>query len=138
MSSGRGVIVTIAATLIESLGANARSVSLADGEVLVEQGDSADNVYFIQSGTVTASKSTPQGEVVVGTVEAGQVIGEVTVVAGGLRTATLRASGPVEVLEIERSAFESFLNGNPEMADSVSTRPTNGSTVRTWPRWWPS
>ncbi len=112
--------MTIAATLIESLGANARSVSLADGEVLVEQGDAADNVYFIQSGTVTASKSTPQGEVVVGTVEAGQVIGEVTVVAGGLRTATLTASGPVEVLEIERSEFEAWLNGNPEIADSVS------------------
>jgi len=112
--------VTIAATLIESLGANARSVSLADGDVLVEQGDAADNVYFIQSGTVTASKSTPQGEVVVGTVEAGQVIGEVTVVAGGLRTATLTASGPVEVLEIERSEFEAWLNGNPEIADSVS------------------
>ena len=112
--------MTIAATLIESLGSNARSVSLADGDVLVEQGDAADNVYFIQSGTVTASKSTSQGEVVVGTVDAGQVIGEVTVVAGGLRTATLRASGPVEVLEIERSEFEAWLNGNPEMADSVS------------------
>ncbi len=112
--------MTIAATLIESLGANARSVSLVDGDVLVEQGDAADNVYFIQSGTVTASKSTPQGEVVVGTVQAGQVIGEVTVVAGGLRTATLRASGPVEVLEIERSEFEGWLNSNPDVADSVS------------------
>jgi predicted acylesterase/phospholipase RssA/CRP-like cAMP-binding protein len=48
------------------------------------------------------------------------VIGEVTVVAGGLRTATLRASGPVDVLEIERSVFEEWLNGNPEMADTVS------------------
>ena len=112
--------MTVAATLNESLGSVARSVSLADGDVLVEQGDAADNVYFIQSGTVTASKTTPQGEVVVGTVGEGQVIGEVTVVAGGLRTATLRASGPVEVLEIERSAFEKFLNDNPEMADSVS------------------
>jgi CRP-like cAMP-binding protein len=112
--------VTLEADLIQSLASRARSLSLADGDVLVEQGDAADNVYFIQSGTVIASKATPQGEVDVGTVEAGQVIGEVTVVAGGLRTATLRASGPVEVLEIERSEFEAFLNSNPEMADSVS------------------
>ena len=112
--------MTSTATMTESFAGAARLVSLADGDVLVEQGDSADNVYFIQSGTVTASKATPQGEVVVGTVGAGQVIGEVTVVAGGLRTATLRASGPVEVLEIERSEFETWLNNNPEMADSVS------------------
>jgi predicted acylesterase/phospholipase RssA/CRP-like cAMP-binding protein len=105
---------------MESLASHARSRSLADGDILVEQGDAADNVYFIRSGTVLASKATPQGEVVVGTVEAGQVIGEVTVVAGGLRTATLRARGPVDVLEIERSEFEAWLNSNPEMADIVS------------------
>ena len=112
--------MTLAAALIESLASLARSVSLADGDVLVEQGDAADKVYFIESGAVAASKSTPQGEVLVGTVEAGQVIGEVTVVAGGLRTATLRAVGPVEVLEFERSDFEAWLNSHPEIADSVS------------------
>jgi predicted acylesterase/phospholipase RssA/CRP-like cAMP-binding protein len=112
--------VGIAATVIQELASTARSVSLVDGDVLVEQGDVADNVYVIESGTVTASKSTPQGEVVVGTVGAGQVIGEVTVVAGGRRTATLRAFGPVEVLEIDRSDFETWLNANPEMADRVS------------------
>jgi len=116
----KGTGVTLNADLIESLASQARSVTLADGDLLVEQGDAADNVYFIQSGAVIASKATAQGEVDVGTVQAGQVIGEVTVVAGGLRTATLRASGPVEVLEIERSEFEGFLNAHPDMADSVS------------------
>ena len=112
--------MTLEAELIESLASRSRSVSLADGEVLVEQGDSADKVYFVESGRMSASKSTPQGDVVVGTVEAGHVIGEVTVVAGGLRTATLTASGPVEVLEIERTDFEDWLNTHPEMADRVS------------------
>jgi predicted acylesterase/phospholipase RssA/CRP-like cAMP-binding protein len=112
--------VNLGAELIESLASRSRSVSLADGEVLVEQGDTADKVYFVESGTMSASKATPQGDVVVGMVEAGHVIGEVTVVAGGLRTATLSASGPVEVLEIERTDFEDWLNGHPEMADRVS------------------
>lgn len=130
--------MTLAAALIESLASSARSVSLADGDVLVEQGDAADKVYFIESGAVAASKSTPQGEVLVGTVEAGQVIGEVTVVAGGLRTATLRAVGPVEVLEFERSDFEAWLNSHPEIADSVSDEARSAPIGRTWPRWSPS
>ena len=93
--------MTLEAELVESLAPRARSVSLADGEVLVEQGDAADKVYFIESGRMSASKSTPQGDVVVGTVEAGHVIGEVTVVAGGLRTATClsRISNPKANLE---------------------------------------
>jgi predicted acylesterase/phospholipase RssA/CRP-like cAMP-binding protein len=112
--------VNLVAELVESLASRSRSVSLADGDVLVEQGDAADKVYLVESGRMSASKATTQGDVVVGTVEAGHVIGEVTVVAGGLRTATLRASGPVEVLEIERADFEDWLNGHPEMADRVS------------------
>ena len=106
--------------LVESFASRSRAVSLADGEVLVEQGDAADKVYFVESGRMSASKATPQGDMIVGTVEAGHVIGEVTVVAGGLRTATLIASGPVEVLEIERVDFEDWLNSHPEMADRVS------------------
>jgi predicted acylesterase/phospholipase RssA/CRP-like cAMP-binding protein len=116
----RGDRVTLEDNLIESLAPRARTLSLGDGDVLVEQGDAADMVYFIQSGQVSASKSTPQGEVVVGVIEAGRVIGEVTVVAGGFRTATLRALGPVEVLEIDRTDFEDWLNAHPEMADRVS------------------
>ena len=41
--------------LIDSLATRARSVSLVDGDVLVEQGDAADKVYFIESGRMLAS-----------------------------------------------------------------------------------
>jgi predicted acylesterase/phospholipase RssA/CRP-like cAMP-binding protein len=112
--------VTLEAELIESLASRSRSITLTDGQVLVAQGDAADKVYFIESGRVSASKTTAQGEVVVGAVGAGQVIGEVTVVAGGSRTATLKAIGAVEVLEIERVDFEDWLNSHPDMADRVS------------------
>jgi CRP-like cAMP-binding protein len=60
--------VTLEAELIESLASRSRSLTLTDGQVLVEQGDAADKVYFIESGRVAASKTTPQGDVVVGTV----------------------------------------------------------------------
>jgi predicted acylesterase/phospholipase RssA/CRP-like cAMP-binding protein len=112
--------VTLDGELIGSLASQTRSLALTDGQVLVAQGDAADKVYFIESGRMAASKSTPQGDVIVGTVEAGHVIGEVTVVAGGFRTATLRALGSVKVLEIERVVFEDWLNAHPEMADRVS------------------
>jgi predicted acylesterase/phospholipase RssA/CRP-like cAMP-binding protein len=112
--------VAIAAALIESFATSARSLALADGQVLVTEGDEADNVYFILSGRIEALNATPQGEIVVGTIDAGQVIGEVTVIAGGRRTATLRATGPAEVLEIGRADFEAWLIDNPEIADSVS------------------
>lgn len=111
-----------AATLVESLSAVARPVSLEPGDVLVEEGDDADDVFYILSGTIEATNATPYGDVVVGTIGAGQVIGEVTVIAGGRRTATLRAQSPAEVLVIHRSDFEAWLADNPEIADAVSAQ----------------
>jgi predicted acylesterase/phospholipase RssA/CRP-like cAMP-binding protein len=112
--------VNLAGSLIEELAPRARSVSLHDGEILVAQGDEADEVFLVLAGDLEASAATPAGGVVVGVIGPGQVVGEVTVIAGGRRTATLRATGPVEVLAIGRADFEQWLDRNPEIADAVS------------------
>ena len=112
--------MTLAAGLIERLASSSQSRVLADGEVLVREGDEADHVYFIISGELEATNARAHGDIVVGVIQAGQIIGEVTVIAGGKRTATLRAKGPAEVLVIERADFEKWLNDNVEVADSVS------------------
>jgi predicted acylesterase/phospholipase RssA/CRP-like cAMP-binding protein len=106
--------------LIEELASQARSITLHDNEILVEQGDEADEVFLVLAGTIEASTATQQGAVVVGAIGAGQVVGEVTVIAGGRRTATLRAVGPADVLAVARADFEQWLDRNPEIADAVS------------------
>jgi predicted acylesterase/phospholipase RssA/CRP-like cAMP-binding protein len=108
------------ATLIEDLADTARSIVLEDGDVLVAEGDEADDVFFVLDGRIEASTATPYGEVAVGTIEEGQIVGEVTVIAGGRRTATLRADGHAAVLAVHRSDFEAWLDSNPAIADAVS------------------
>ncbi len=110
----------LAAQLIQHFGDCSRSLVLADGEVLVLEGDEADNVYFVVSGSLEATNTKPQGDIVVGRIDAGQIVGEVTVIAGGRRTATLRAKGSSEVLEIHRNDFETWLNDRSDIADAVS------------------
>ena len=73
-----------------------RTVELADGDVLVREGDEADDVYLLVAGSLVATTASEHGDVVVGTIDVGQVVGEVTVIAGGRRTATLRAVGASE------------------------------------------
>jgi predicted acylesterase/phospholipase RssA/CRP-like cAMP-binding protein len=59
---------------------------------------------------------------VVGAISPGQMVGEVTVIAGGRRTATLRAVGDSDVLVYARPDFERWLVDNPDIADSVSAQ----------------
>ena len=99
-----------------------RGVRLVDGEVLVREGDEADDVYVISSGELVATTSSAHGEVTVGRIGEGQVVGEVTVIAGGRRTATLTAAGPAEVQVIRRVDFEQWLDEHPDAADAVSAQ----------------
>ena len=99
-----------------------RGVRLLDGEVLVREGDEADDVYVISSGELVATTHSAYGDVIVGRIGEGHVVGEVTVIAGGRRTATLTASGPAEVQVIRRAEFEQWLEDHPDIADAVSAQ----------------
>ena len=106
--------------LLRDLGASASRRSLATGDVLVEQGDEADEVFVVLAGRLEAVNRSERGELVVGSVGPGHVVGEVTVIAGGRRTATLRVVEPAEVAVIARRDFERWLADNPEATDAVS------------------
>src|SRR5262245_12191661 len=110
----------IANALIDDLGASAPRRTLEPGELLVEQGAEADEVYVVLSGRLDAISHAEHGDVVVGSIGEGQIVGEVTVIAGGRRTATLRAVDRCEVLVIDRPDFERWLTGAPAIADEVS------------------
>ena len=106
--------------LLRDLGASAARRSLVPGDVLVEQGDEADEVFVVLSGRLEAVNRSEHGELVVGVVGAGHVVGEVTVIAGGRRMATLRALEPTDIAVIPRRDFEQWLTDNPEATDAVS------------------
>ena len=88
----------------------------------MREGDEADDVYVISAGELVATTRSAYGDVTVGRIGEGQVVGEVTVIAGGRRTATLTAAGPAEVQVIRRADFEQWLDEHPEMADAVSAQ----------------
>jgi predicted acylesterase/phospholipase RssA/CRP-like cAMP-binding protein len=112
--------VKLADVVLEELRSTARVLDLGDGDVLVHEGDAADEVFYLRSGRLTVWASSEVGLVKVGTVDEGQVVGEITVVAGGRRTATLRADGEAVVLGIPRAVFEDFLGRHEELADEIA------------------
>jgi CRP-like cAMP-binding protein len=82
----------------------------------------ADDVFLLRSGRLVASVRTSEGDVAIATIEAGEMIGEVTVVTGGRRTATLAAEGDAVVIVVAREEFERWLDLHPERADAVASR----------------
>ena len=95
-------------------------VSFPFGAVIVREGDEADAFYVLLSGSARAVKTGDAGEdVPFNVLGAGDAFGEVALIEGGTRTATVRASSEVEVLRLDRAVFQALVRANPEIRESV-------------------
>ena len=86
-------------------------VSYEPGQAIVERGDPGDAMYIVVGGAA---------EVDVGgryhRLERGDFFGEMAVLAGKPREATVKAVEPMEVLRIPADDFQAFLATNPQIA----------------------
>ena len=96
---------------LEDVLAVARRVSFQPGQAIVERGDPGDAMYIVLSGVA---------EVDVGgryhRLERGDFFGEMAVLAGERREATVKAVEPVEALRIPADEFQAFLLEHPHVA----------------------
>jgi CRP-like cAMP-binding protein len=88
-----------------------RRVSFEPGQAIVERGDPGDAMYIVVDGAA---------EVDVGgrfhRLGRGDFFGEMAVLAGKPREATVKAVEPVEALRIAADEFQAFLSTNPQVA----------------------
>ncbi|HET9028508.1 MAG TPA: cyclic nucleotide-binding domain-containing protein [Trueperaceae bacterium] len=114
------VFADLDASLLNRLAAALDVQQLADGAVLIRQGDVADALYFITSGEVEVTCATEEGRsVVVDRLKPGAVIGEMALLAGNRRTATVTARGPVSVACFTREAFDNLTASTPGLREQV-------------------
>jgi putative peptide zinc metalloprotease protein len=112
---------------LESLNELAGRVQLrqvSGGAAVVRQGESASEFFIIRSGRVNVIDETPEGEEeVLRSMGAGQAFGELALLQGTPRTATVRAEVDTELFTIDKGSFDRLLADNvtaPELAPSVS------------------
>ncbi|MFK8024455.1 MAG: cyclic nucleotide-binding domain-containing protein [Ilumatobacter sp.] len=96
-------------TMIAELG---KTVQWADGKVGVKEGSNASAFFYIVDGTVTVSRNGKK----VATLKGGDFFGELALLTGGKRTATVTASSDTELFAIGRSAITPVIRTNPDFA----------------------
>jgi Fe-S-cluster-containing dehydrogenase component/CRP-like cAMP-binding protein len=92
----------------KQVGPYVRLLTFAPGEEIVREGEWGGNVFFIVvAGRADVYGVTPQGPAKVAEIPAGVQFGEMAVLAGTQRNATVRApkDRPVQVLEVQRPAL---------------------------------
>mgnify|MGYP001565075263 CR=1 FL=1 len=91
--------------------------TMKKGQTLMMQGDVGDSLIILLAGNVRVTMVAQNGrEITLDYAEAGAVLGEISVIDGGDRTASVIALNEGSYLHLTRSAFASFVERQPPMA----------------------
>ena len=93
----------------------------ARGDVITKQGNQAHWLYILAFGEAEVLYEPPAGPPqVIGTVRAGEFFGEMALLSGDARSATVVAKTDVECYRLDRASFQELLAARPEVVDEVA------------------
>ena len=115
--------------------ANRAAVSVyTSGEQLVRQGDAGDSLFIIKQGQVSVYVRSADGRsLFANQLNAGDFFGEMSLLTGETRAASVRADAETEVIIIDKEAFANVLTQDPTILDrflSALERRQKGNTQR--------
>jgi CRP-like cAMP-binding protein len=103
----------------QHLVAGLRHVVFGGGEVILRAGEPGDSLYVIASGEVSVRLEVDDLEKEVATLQAGQFFGEMSLMTGEPRRATVVAKNDAECYVIDRALFQEILHKNASLAGRI-------------------
>jgi CRP/FNR family cyclic AMP-dependent transcriptional regulator len=93
------------------------------GQIIFAQGDPGDSLFVVAEGRVKVMVGSAEGEeMVLVTLGAPETFGELALVDGGERSATVEATEATELLVLTRSAFFDLMRKRPALVDGLLAR----------------
>ncbi|MBX7194131.1 MAG: cyclic nucleotide-binding domain-containing protein [Sandaracinaceae bacterium] len=85
------------------------------GEMLLREGDPGDTMFLVMEGTVRVHTHSAQGEIQLAELGRGACVGEVSVLTGSPRTATVDAMTAVTCAVLARHRVQRILDAHPRV-----------------------
>jgi len=104
----------------ESLAPHLVYAPFVAGDVITRQGDVAHWLYLVVSGEADVWHEGAAGRTQVGALAAGDVFGEMGLMTGEPRSATVVARRDVVCYRLDKAGFESILHARPDVAEAMS------------------
>lgn len=117
--AGVSLFTTLDAEARAALAKSATEHLFGSGEAIVRQDSEGDSMFVLMRGNARVVLEPSGQEVAV--IPAGGCFGEMSMLTGDRRSATVRAMGDVAVLEISAKDFRELALANPGLLDHIST-----------------
>ena len=101
---------------VEAMARSIEWIDLDEGQVLFRKGDAAEAMYVVHEGLLLAS-STEEGcaPAVVGQMGPGSLVGEIALLTGGRRNATVTAAKKTRLARLDAREMTAIMTRHPEM-----------------------
>ena len=93
-----------------------QTVAFKAGDTIISEGEEGDSAFLIVSGSVEVTIGEGAKAKTLGTLEAGEVFGEMSLIEPGPRSATIRAVTDTECVATSYDEFITSLQDSPERA----------------------
>jgi small-conductance mechanosensitive channel/CRP-like cAMP-binding protein len=105
---------------IDRLTRRLRMVIFGPGETILRQGDPGDSLYVVRSGQVAVQVGVLGAFKEVTTLSEGQFFGEMSLMTGAMRAATIVAKSDAECYIVDKESFQEIVQEKPELAGVIS------------------
>ena len=117
---------------IQTLAKSARHLRYGKGEKIITQGHPGESMYVLSSGKAQVTVERDGRASDLGELVSGECFGEISLLTGQPRTASVTAKTDCDIVEIDQSAMRDLLKQYPRLADHLSeTLSTRQSVLET-------
>jgi len=114
------LLANLPSDALARLAGAARRRSYRRGEVIFHQGDPGDSLHFLTEGRVKVVLDAETGEeAVIAILGPGECFGELALIDGEPRSATVETLEPVQTLSLSRADFMAVIRENPVVAERM-------------------
>ncbi len=97
-------------------------LELRQGEVLFQEGDPGDCIYFVVLGRLRVVTRGPDNrEIILGEVGMGESVGEMAILTGEPRSASVYAIRDCKLVRLSKSSFDRIISAYPQAMMSMTT-----------------
>ena len=89
------------------------------GKPILVEGDPGEDIYVIRVGSMIVEKNVGGKPVFLSYLPAGSYVGEMALIAGGKRTATVKAAVKSEVIRLPGAAFRRLMDAKPRLLEKA-------------------
>jgi CRP/FNR family cyclic AMP-dependent transcriptional regulator len=119
------MLAKLDASKLKLLAFTSEILTFEDNDIIFHVGDAADCAFVIMEGAVDILTDTENGPIVELTLQQNQLFGELALLNGVPRNATLRAQGKIKIMRITADMFLTLLAENSAMALDVIRQISN-------------